>query len=239
MEQRVQESLRGVITGLAAGKKGRLEENIKAGPELETFYRRLEEIFDRKVGFLEKLDEFDRLFEEQSIFAFLREFLFDLLLINFFSEDAQALGDDYLESPEWEEIEDETVDRGTEMLNIFLYLKECRENDIEPELEDFLKEFLLVEEEEFQDEHEVYEDVIAGQMLMEGSYEQIARAAAEVREDAEIKEIFYPLMSFFYDTQPSFSALQEFFKQSRNKIFDSPLLFAILAYHKSLSLWKH
>ncbi|HYH57133.1 MAG TPA: hypothetical protein VD772_11000, partial [Anseongella sp.] len=139
MEKKVEESLRGVIAGISAGKTGKVEEIILPGPELQAFYRKLEEIFDRKDDFLSKLEEFDELFREQSIFAFLQEFLFDLLLINFFSQDAAALGEDYLESPEWEEIEDRTVDRGTEMLNIFLYLKECQENGIEPSLEDFLK----------------------------------------------------------------------------------------------------
>ncbi|QEC53402.1 hypothetical protein EDD80_103156 [Anseongella ginsenosidimutans] len=238
MDKKIEAALRGVITGIAAGKAGKLEEAIQPGPELQTFYRQLEEVFNMKTDFLVKLRAFDELFESQSIFSHQQEILFDLLLINFFSQDAEGFGENYLETPEWEAIEDETVDRGTELLNIILYLRECQENDIDPSLDDFLKEFLLVEEEEFQDEHEVYEEVIAGQMLMESSYEEISRAAAAVREEAEIKEIFYPLMSFFYDTDPSQASLQEFFKHSHNKIFDSPVLFAILAYHNGLSLWK-
>src|SRR3546814_10097845 len=121
-----------------------------------------------------------------------------------FACDAEDFCEDYLETPEWEAIDDKTGHRGTELLNILLYLRECHDNMIQPTLDDFLKEFLLVEEDEFQDEHEVYESVIAGQMLVESSYEQIAEAARDVREDAEIKELFYPLMSFFMDTDPSF-----------------------------------
>lgn len=238
MDNKIKASLRGIIAGIAAGKAGKLEDSIHPGPELRTFYQQLEEVFDMKADFLAKLKEFDAIFEKQSIFAPQQEILFDLLLINFFSEDAEGFGENYLETPEWEAIEDQTVDRGTELLNIILYLRECQENGIEPGLDDFLKEFLLVEEDEFQDEHDVYEEVIAGQMLMESSYEDIARAAADVREDAEIKDIFYPLMSFFYDTEPKFPALQEFFRKSQNKVFDCPVLFAILAYHNGLNLWK-
>ncbi len=238
MDKKIEASLRGVIAGIAAGKAGKLEPAVHPGPELQNFYSQLREVFDRKADFLTKLEAFDDLFERQSIFSHQQEILFDLLLINFFSEDAAGFGDDYLESPEWEAIEDDTVDRGTELLNIILYLRECQENEIEPSLEDFLKEFLLVEEAEFQDEHEVYEEVIAGQMLMEGSYEDIARAAAKIRDDAEIKDIFYPLMSFFYDPNPGHPELMEFFKHSHNKTFDCPVLFAILAYHNGLSLWK-
>lgn len=238
MDKKVEASLRGVITGIAAGKAGKLEEHIQPGPELQTFYKQLQEVFEMKADFLVKLRAFDELFEKQSIFSHQQEILFDLLLINFFAQDAEGFGDDYLETPEWEAIEDDTVDRGTELLNIILYLRECQENDIEPSLDDFLKEFLLVEEEEFQDEHAVYEEVIAGQMLMEGTYEDIAKAAGKIRDDAEIKEIYYPLMSFFYDPNPTHADLVRFFEHSRNKTFDCPVLFAILAYHNGLSLWK-
>jgi len=65
------------------------------------------------------------------------------------------LEEDYLDSPEWEDIEEETLDRGTELLNLLLYLNECEEEDIVPELDDYLKEFLLVYEDEFQDEYTI------------------------------------------------------------------------------------
>src|SRR3546814_925608 len=238
MDKKIEGSLRGIIAGIAVGKAGHLEESIQPGPELLTFYSQLKEVFDRKVDFLTKLHAFDDLFEQQSIFAPQQELLFDLLLVNFFARDAEGFGEDYLEIPEWEAIEDKTVHRGTELLNILLYLRECHDNMIQPTLDDFLKEFLLVEEDEFQDEHEVYESVIDGQMLVESSYEQIAEAARDVREDAEIKELFYPLMSFFMDTDPSFESLQDFFSHSRDKLFDGPALFAILAYHNDFSIWK-
>ena len=45
----------------------------------------------------------------------LREIFFDLLLINFFSADVKKLEEDYLDTPEWEEIEEQTLDRGTEV----------------------------------------------------------------------------------------------------------------------------
>ena len=44
------------------------------------------------------------------------------LLINFLNEDIRKLEEDYLDSPEWEKIEESTIDRGTELLNLLLYL---------------------------------------------------------------------------------------------------------------------
>lgn len=238
MESKVQQSLTAAIAGIAAGRAGVLTDDIRPEQDLTAFYEHLSEIFDREDDFMEKLSDFDGLFAGYPGLASLQGFFFDLLLINFFSSAARQLEEDYLESPEWEEIEDKTIDRGTEMLNIFLYLKECQENGVAPELGDFLSEFLLVEEEEFQDEHEVYEDVIARQVLVESSYGEIARAAEKLPEDSPVKTIFYPLMGFFYNTDPSLADMKEFFRESADKTFDSALLFAILAYHNGLSLWK-
>jgi len=149
------------------------------------------------------------------------------LLMNFFSADVIKLEEDYLDSPEWEQIEEDTLDRGTELLNVLLYLNECKDEDIEPELEDFLKEFLLVEEDEFQDEHRIYEDIIANQILMESSIEDIAKTAANIDEESELKELFYPIMCFFYDTEASTDVKKTIEQNSLSKDYDMAV-FSIL-----------
>ena len=155
------------------------------------------EAFASDEDFLSKVDRLDGIFDEYPKLEPLREVFFDLLMINFFSADVKKLEDDYLESAEWEEIEEETLDRGTELLNLLLYLNECEDEDIEPGLEDYLKEFLLVDEDEFQDEYRIYEPVIENQALIESSVAEIARVARSLPDDAEIKEVFYALMCFF------------------------------------------
>jgi hypothetical protein len=154
------------------------------------------------------------------------------MMINFFAEDAKKLDEDYLDSPEWEKIEDETIERGTELLNLLLYLKECEDEEIDPSLDDYLKEFLLVEEDEFQDEHRIYEDVIAHQVLMESNLEEIARVSQNLSDDSEIKDIFYPLMAFFYDTDPSAESLKKFKNLSVDPAFDAAILELILSFKK-------
>ena len=125
-----------------------------------------------------------------------------LLLVNFFSEDVKKLEDDYLETPEWEKIEEQTLDRGTELLNLLLYLNECDDENIDPELEDYLKEFLLVDEDEFQDEYRIYEPVIANQILIESPAAEIKKVAGTLPDDSELQELFYPMMCFFQNTEP-------------------------------------
>lgn len=183
------------------------------------------QVFDTDTGFLEKTALLDEVFDEHPKAEALREVFFDLLLINFFNADVKKLEEDYLDSPEWEEIEEATLERGTEMLNLLLYLNECNDEDIEPGLADYLTEFLLVDEDEFQDEHRIYEPVIANQVLMESSFAEIGRVAGKLPEDAELKEIFYPMMCFFRNPD-GFSAgdKEEIAENSFNKDFDMAVL---------------
>jgi hypothetical protein len=161
------------------------------------------EVFESDEDFLTKVDELDEVFDDNPEIEALREIFFDLLLINFFSADVKKLEDDYLETAEWEDIEEQTLDRGTELLNLLLYLNECEDEDIEPELEDYLKEFLLVDEDEFQDEYRIYEPVIANQILIDSPAAEISKVAKSLPEDSEVKELFYPMMCFFQNIESS------------------------------------
>ena len=190
------------------------------GNETIGFEDALRNVFDQEVPFLNKVYALDRVFDDFQRFEELREVYFDLLMINFFSEDVQKLDDDYLESEEWEGIEEQTIDRGTELLNIFLYLRECEDDEIEASLDDYLKEFLLVEEDEFQDEYTIYEKVIANQILVDSTYEEIKKVADTISHQDELKELFYPMMSFFNEPKPDAQQLEEFTQFAGNKSFD-------------------
>ncbi len=182
--------------------------------------KQLLNVFSAEKAYMDKVSDLDKAFDDQPSFEALREVMFDLLLINFFTDNVNKLEEDYLDSPEWEAIEEETLDRGTELLNVLLYLKECQDEDIEPELSDFLKEFLLVDEDEFQDEHRIYEEVIANQILMESSVNEIAKVAEKIKEDTELKDLFYPMMCFFRNPQPSSQEQEEISSNAIQPAFD-------------------
>lgn len=203
-------------------------ENVSGQQELS----KLNQLFNGDEDFMTKLMLMDQIFDDAPKLDALREVTFDLLLINFFSEDTKKLDEDYLDSPEWEKIEEETLDRGTELLNLLLYLNECDDEDIEPSLDDYLKEFLLVEEDEFQDEHRIYEEVIANQMLMESNIEEIARVSKSLDEESEIREIFYPMMAFFFDTKPSDADIKKIKDLSEDPAFDAAILSLILSFNQ-------
>ncbi|PWK79342.1 hypothetical protein LX99_01799 [Mucilaginibacter oryzae] len=178
------------------------------------------EVFASEEDFLTKVDLLDDVFDENPQIEGLREVFFDLLMINFFSADVKKLEEDYLDTPEWESIEEETLDRGTELLNLLLYLNECEDEDIEPELEDYLKEFLLVDEDEFQDEYRIYEPIIANQILMESPVAEIAKVAEALPADSELKELFYPVMCFFQNIDPTDEEVNEIADNALDQEFD-------------------
>lgn len=193
------------------------------GVEAADFTGALEQAFNLDAPFLDKVKALDGVFDDHQRFEELREVYFDLLMINFFTEDVEKLQEDYLESDEWEAIEEETIDRGTELLNIFLYLDECLEGEIEPSLDDYLKEFLLVDEDEFQDEYNIYEQVIANQILVDSNYAEISKVANGLSYDDDLKDLFYPIMSFFNELAPTEAQLEEYKAASSNPSLDVAL----------------
>lgn len=193
---------------------------------------RLVDVFSKDMNFLEKVAEFDEVFDEHPKFDELREVFFDLLMINFFTSDVNKLEEDYLESREWEKIEEDTIDRGTELLNLLLYINECHDEEIKPGLEDFLKEFLLVEEDEFQDEFHIYEDLISNQQLAESSVEDICSNADLLELSEEMEELFVPFMTFFLQPNTSEAVQQDLINFSNNKSFDVAVYTLITTFNK-------
>ncbi|MFB2118494.1 hypothetical protein [Parapedobacter sp. 2B3] len=189
------------------------------------------EAFGSDKAFLDKVGQSDAVFDDHPAFEELREVVFDLLLMNFFAADVEKLESDYLESDAWEEIEEQTIERGTELLNLLLYLRECSDEDIEPELADYLKEFLLVDEDEFQDEHRIYEPIIANQLLVDSSYGEIAKVASNIPGNQELADLFYPIMSFFHEQHPADADWAAYAAQSTNPAFDMALYGLLVAYN--------
>ncbi|MCI0919772.1 hypothetical protein [Sphingobacterium rhinopitheci] len=217
--------------------KNAVEAGAKSYASLEnidatSFLKAIEAAFDADAPFMDKVQLMDDVFDNEQPFEELREIFFDLIMINFFAQDVQKLEEDYLDSEEWEAIEEDTIDRGTELLNVFLYLKECADEEIEADLEDYLKEFLLVEEDEFQDEYRIYEKVIANQILIESDYPEIAKVSNTVESNDELFELFYPIVSFFYEQNPDAEQLKAFTSAASNKSFETSVYEVIVNFNK-------
>ncbi len=222
MNNRVEYALNAALTAYA--KVNSLEEIL--------IEERLKSVFNLETHFLEKVKSFDVVFDDFPAFEELREVFFDLLMINFFTSDVNLLEADYLESAEWEKIEDQTIERGTELLNLLLYINECNDEGIKPALEDFLKEFLLVEEDEFQDEFQIYEDLISHQQLAESSVEEICYNANILSLGEEMEALFVPFMVFFHQPSGDEKTMQDLQKYSNHKGFDVSVYTLITTFSK-------
>jgi hypothetical protein len=152
-------------------------------------------IADYDENFLVRAKLIENWVASNESFEPLADVLFDLLLVHFLSAESHI--EDYFDSPEWEHIEQKTLDMGSEMLNLFLYIGEANENEVEIGLEDFLTEFLLVEEDEFQNEYRIYESLIVNQDLMDADLSSIRNLKDSVKEDTGLKEYFVPIVLFF------------------------------------------
>jgi hypothetical protein len=149
--------------------------------------------------FLKRVKAIDELFAKHPELESIHEFVFDLLLVKLLS--AENKPEEFFDSPEWDHIEDKTIDRGTELLNLFLYLSEAKEADVEISLDDFLNEFLLVDEDEFQDELRIYEPLIVNEDILEAELSSIKEIQQSLKEENPIKPLFLPLVLFFQEPE--------------------------------------
>jgi len=152
-------------------------------------------IGDSSGEFLDRVEGLDACLAQNPEFQELEEVLFDLLLVKFLSTENRP--DDYFDTPEWEQIENKTIDRGTELLNLFLYIIESIDTDVDISLDDFLQEFLLIEETEFQDELRIYESFIVNEDILDAEISDLKEIQEGIQEDNPIKSLFVPMVLFF------------------------------------------
>jgi hypothetical protein len=156
----------------------------------DSFYQ----IANSESAFKDKVAALDNWLASANIESNLHDYVFDLMLVLHFEQQQQF--DDYLDSPDWQDVEDYSVERGSELLNILLYLTEAADEQVEINIDDFLYEFLLIEDDEFQDEHRIYEDLIDNADLTECSIDEIVQVFPDSHE-SELGEMLRPLLLFF------------------------------------------
>ncbi|MES2691013.1 MAG: hypothetical protein V4658_11460, partial [Bacteroidota bacterium] len=142
-------------------------------------------IFESNDDFLIKVGNFDAQFDKNPSHEPIQEYAFDLMMAHHLEMNNDD--EDYFDTKEWQDIEDKTLERGTELLNMLLYISEAIETDTPMDVEDFLYEFLLVDEDEFQDEHRIYEELIANQDLVEENVNSIVEVSKRLPDELEIR----------------------------------------------------
>lgn len=186
-------SINAALSGLFEGYT-----SVKKLPnDYHTLLAALQQSFSEEAGFEDKVKKIDEVFARNPQYIDLQEAAFDLLMVHFLSVDANRFDPDYFESEEWIQIEENTLDRGTELLNLFLYIDECKHDELEQSLEDFLDEFLLTQEDGFSEEHEIYASLIELQEMVDEEVEDIIKAADSVGADDPMHDYILPILLFF------------------------------------------
>jgi hypothetical protein len=182
------------------------------------------------TDFMAAVTKLDELMDTHVMHEVLEPYLFDMLMASFLSEESKLSDETYLDSPEWLEIEEATSDRGSEFLNLMVYLNDCKDQDIEPNLDDFLDEFLMVDEEDFQDEANIYESLIRHRDLEAPKSKDLVKIAVEGISE-EMEDLFVPVMSFFSEQKgdPALELISNYYIET-----DSALYAAIRTYRQEL-----
>jgi hypothetical protein len=83
-------------------------------------------------------------------------------------------------------------------LNLLLYLAEAVDTESEISLDDYLDDFLLVDEDEFQDEHEIYREVILLRNQIDSAFPPMMEVLMKKKDESPLGSMFIPLFVLFY-----------------------------------------
>ncbi len=200
-----------------------LLETYAEGKNLKNITDECGQIFVAQNSFEDKLKALDALVPKNG-YGEIEEVVFDLMLVHFLS--AFAHDEEYFDSEEWIEIEEQTVERGTELLNVFLYINEANDADAEISIGDFLNEFLLTDMDEFQDEFKIYEPLIEND-LEEADFDDLTALKKTLSDDSPIKDMFIPMVMFF-QTPYSVNMVSQF--KSTYNSYEIGVLASLIAF---------
>lgn len=205
----INNAVQAMIRGFVEGSEGM---PLKEGNAL---LERVSTLLSRSGDFKSKLADLDKSLDEHPAFEPLYHYLFDLLMLSFIASDAAQLDENYLDSEEWMKIEDETSDRGSELLNLYIYLSEAIAEEIPVDLNDYLTEFLLADDDLYQDDFEVYEEIISNEDIADASISEILLLGENIKTE-ELSEIYVPLLAFF-NTHESREEVKKAIQGSRHQ----------------------
>lgn len=163
-----------------------------------------------------------------------REYLFDLQYVAWLSWQESMGNDDWMDSPEWQRLEEKLAERGTEMLTLLMYLQEVVDSDLKANLDDFLEQFLIDEEMDFQEDLEVYEEVLTHRDWLDLTYVEMVQKAEAMASDTAIPEVFAPLFCFFKSPEKAQINLLATLGAGGKVQLNLPVVMALLGFYKGL-----
>lgn len=176
--------------------------------------------------------QLDALVAEEKVLEPYREYMFDLLYITWLSRQEEAGNTDWMETPEWQRLEDKLAERGTELLTLLMYLQEVIDSNLKANLDDFLEQFITDEEMDFQDDLEVYEEVFANRGWLDLTFAEMVSKAESMEDETAIPEVFAPLFCFFKSPEKAQINLLATLSAGGKIRRNLPVVMALLLFYK-------
>lgn len=155
----------------------------------------LQLIQQKDLDFSQKLKQSDALAQKLEEADFVKELSFDWLMASFLADEERD--EEFLDSEEFEQMENRYEGRGTELMNLLVYLEECRENDIQPSYQDFVHEFLITDDEDVQEDITLYEDFLGLEEVLEAPFEAFLPKLTQMTEQSQLGSFLPVLASYF------------------------------------------
>lgn len=146
------------------------------------------------ASFDEKVAKLDAWVDAHPACEPLREYLFDLLMTHFIREEGTS--EAFFNSKEWDRIEEEYADRGSELLDVITYIDECHEVEVIPSIEDFIYEYLLMEDDPDKETMTLYEPLIRHKALVDEILEDIIEETVH-EDDNTLGPLLQALLIYF------------------------------------------
>ncbi len=152
-------------------------------------------IQDKGIELAQRIKQSDALALSLEDAEFVKELSFDWLMAAYLAEEDKD--EDFFDSPEFEQIEARYENRGTELMNLMVYLDECRENDIHPSYHDFVHEFLITDDEDVHEDISLYEDFLGLEEVLEAPFEAFLPKLVQLSEQSALGSFLPVLASYF------------------------------------------
>ncbi len=203
--------------------------------EVQAAFAKFTALLSQTADLLQDIKALDHLVQEYNCLSDYKEYLFDLLYVAWLSHQEETGEEDWMDAPEWQRMEDKIAERGTEMLHLLMYLQEVRDSEMKATLDDFIEGYLTDDELEFQDDLEVYEELIANRDWLDLTYVEMVEKAEAIEEDTAIPEMFTPLFCFFKSPEKSQINLLATASAGGQVQRNLPVCLAILFFYKGIS----
>ncbi len=194
--------------------------------ELSALHEEVKAIFEIE-DFEKAYESLDKILDERPELGLQANVLIDLLVSNTLAASEENMDNEELE----EKIDDIFETNGSEAFSMYFYLQEALDEHLEVSFEDFLNEFLLIQDDDYQDEYEIYEPLLKYQEITDETFPVLVETIEKAVEETELEDVGTAMMAFFKLPKDFELNCLSVLKTDIDNIKIVPVLASFLAYY--------